>query len=601
MAHAKQAGPENTATNASMPLHAPKPHVVALTLKSRTFIFLTLSLIASVVGVFLMSAAQDRIGQASNQVREVLLPAGRLIEDAKSEIDLQIQELGLLSASSPQHMPVGPQNLGLLRLGPAVKTLMSLHSSPMMPQVLKPLFDPWAKTANEYQSQVMGFHDISESIPRLKELAQKTQLLHRAIDREFTMQLLELGATSREYGMIWSSAFLLTALLAAIYMILVWRWMSPLDRMRRWLQEASMNTRAEATFVPPPSFMGTGVLSAPAEIQRFNEALRFHVRKFQSQSLELETRSSRIQETEKAMGTLFSALQYLMRNNAELLDELIKKERLASMSEMAARLAHEIRNPLNSLNLKLELLREDLSDGVQRAQLDKVLVEIDRLDALTESHLRTTRAQLSGIQLGGAQLGGAHAAATPVPEAMSPVAPRCNVCEITESTLETLRPELESAGIAVECSLQAPEGLEARVPGSVLKAALMNLLKNAKEAVLEIKAHRLIRVRVENESFSGQPSTWSLTVLDSGCGFPAEFLKHPIQSFRTTKAHGSGLGLATTEKMLQAFGARIEIRDAESPFRTAVRLTGSSFVEKSPRSDLSLDSPNAPDKERLSS
>ena len=312
--------------------------------------------------------------------------------------------------------------------------------------------------------------------------------------------------------------------------------------------------------------MGSGLLAPPFEIQSLVEALRFHVEKFKDQSSELVRRSDRIQETERAMGTLFSGLQYLVRHNEALLEELIKKEKLASMSEMAAQLAHEIRNPLNSLNLKLELLREEL-EPIHQEQLDKVLGEIDRLDALTESHLRTTRTRL--------QQGSRN---SELQDALKP----SKLLHLVTESIETLRPEIEAAGIEIEFSFTADApSPEVLIPGNVVKASLVNLLKNSKEA-LDDSATNPRRIRIDLKS---ENASWALWVSDTGCGFPQDFLGSPIESFRTTKSSGSGLGLSTTEQMLKAFDVEVQI---ESPSRS---LDGfATTVKLSPRLALDLDS-----------
>ncbi len=502
----------------------------ALSFRGRTIIFLILLSFLSIPGLILWNITQDQLEEASTQIMEVLNPASRMIEQAKSEINLQIQELGLLSSLSPQSRSGAP-NFGQLRLSPTLRKLLEMEAGDEVPPSLRPLFKPWAESARSYQARSFRFESTEEALKALRDLREKTEVLHKALDRELSVQLLTLSKSSKNHLLLWSMAILFGLLSMAAFIYFVWAWMKPLELLEKNLSE----TRP----LPPRSIRGTGPFSAPREIQAVVEAFRSFLLKFQSQEVELKNRQEDLSEKERAAGVLFSALAHLTRHNEQLTTELIKKEKLASMGEMAASLAHEIRNPLNSMNLKLELLRDELTLD-QQGVLDKILSEIDRLDALTESHLRTTRAHLQGSK----ELG---------------------LSAVVRDTLEMMRLELEKESIGLEWVPPAKE-IFVKVPDNILRAALINFIKNSREALHGVKEPKIF------VGLRGDEKSWELLILDNGCGFPDEFLRGPIESFKTTKREGSGLGLVTAQKMLGAFFVDLQIFRADPPYSAGLKV-----------------------------
>jgi signal transduction histidine kinase len=540
--------------------------VRAYSLNSRIFIFLILLILLSSSGIALMLRSQDGLSLASAQIREVLLPTSRILEQAQTELDLQIQELRLLTtlrrstnaeAQEAGAVPPGRQDSRLLGLSPSVRALLNMQSTPLFPQVLAPLIEPWAQSARAYQERSESLPSLEAAVRDLQELREKTRILQRAVQREFSVQLLSLSNSAHSNLVLWAVALVLQTAAALVFVLLVWRWMSPLERIRVWLED-SFSSRRLLDTAPPRSVAGSGLLSPPAEVQGLVEAFRGLVGRFREQAHELDARSAKTLEDARAIALLFAGLHQMTRHNQELLGELIKREKLASMSEMAAQLAHEIRNPLNSLNLKLELLRDELP-AEQQARVDAVLGEIDRLDALTESHLRTTRQRV---------------AAAEAFEAEHPA----SVLESTAATLEIFRDEAAARGIALG-EARGPE-ISSTLPANVLKAVLVNLLKNALEAHDGAPVGER-RVLVETEIHSG--GEWSLHVLDTGRGFPVEEGRFRVESFRTTKPEGSGLGLATSKSMLEAYGARLEIQPGPAGWSTRVSLRApASTLAKAP-------------------
>jgi len=530
-------------------------------LKTRTLILSSILLLLSAFGLFLLNQSQDKILTASKEIRQVLIPASRLFEEAKGELDLQSQELLLMNSSQSQS-ELSEQSLGLLRLGPAVKSLLQLYQSPVLPASLRPLMEPWIKGIEDYQMQYSKLTTVSQGILKLKSLRQKTHLLHRALERELSLQLLKLSESANQISNYWSAALLCACFATLIFLMLLWKWMAPLENMKEWLK-VYRNIDGENSFLnapPPPSVLGRGPLAPPAEVQELVDALRFHLAHFKNLAKDLKKKSEENRETERSITTLFTGFQYLLRHNQDLLSELIKKEKLASMGEMAAQLAHEIRNPLNSLNLKLELLREDLQ-GKDREKIDRVLGEIDRLNALTESQLQVAKYKPHNS------------------EALH----QATLKECLDDVLDLFQTLAHSKNI--QLSTDTLENLDFSfhpLPPTVLKSCLVNVIKNAIESFETTSVQKKeIKIKVSLTIISSQNQELSISILDNGAGFSPEWLTHPFKIFQSAKSSGTGLGLNTCVKMLEPYQFKLVInQDLEEKFATSVSLKGPIVIEK---------------------
>jgi len=501
-------------------------------LRSRTVIFLVAIFAAVCTGALIFNTLQDRLTRISEGMRLSLTPTRRIVEQAVSELDLQIHDLEALQAA--KSLPPG-----FARPGPAIRTLEGLHASTYFPHFLKNSHDYWLEALSAYRNHAELSPPPSDLLREATELRRKTLLLSRAVDREMNVQLLSLTETIRKYSILWNMALAVLFVAMFVFVLLLWRWLLPLQRLQHWFAQHSSGT----DFIPPQPAVGSGITAPPVEIQELSKSVSSFLHTFVNQAKELSGREEKLKDIEASMNTLFAALQHLLRHNEELFEELLKKEKLASMSEMAAQLAHEIRNPLNSMNLKLEMLREDLKSPEDIKVLDTVLHEIDRLDALTESHLRSTKAHL--LQKVGDD--------------------SSSLLSGLEDTLKFLEAEIQSRGIQIE--LQVSDEKIA-IPENVLRAVLVNLLKNSWEA-MENADHWKILIRSRHTD-----SRFDLEIYDTGSGLPDELLGQSPRSFFTTKKEGSGLGLVTSLKMLSSYGATLNFQQAKNPYSSLVKITG---------------------------
>jgi signal transduction histidine kinase/HAMP domain-containing protein len=204
---------------------------------------------------------------------------------------------------------------------------------------------------------------------------------------------------------------------------------------------------------------------------------------------------------------------------------LIQSERLAAIGRMAAHVTHEVRNPLSSIGLNVEMLEEELGarSGEARELLSAIHREIEHLTSVTEEYLRLAR--LPNPQL--------------EPEELGPIA---------ESTASFLRPELASC--AVDLDVEVAEGLPmVALDEAQIRQVLINLLKNAREAMPE-GGRVSLSVAAEHDGVV-------VRITDEGQGMDPKTRERIFDLFYTTKKLGSGLGLPLSQQIVLAHGGVI--------------------------------------------
>jgi two-component system, NtrC family, sensor histidine kinase PilS len=208
-----------------------------------------------------------------------------------------------------------------------------------------------------------------------------------------------------------------------------------------------------------------------------------------------------------------------------------RTERLADLGRLAAGLAHELRNPLASMSGSLELLRANASlVDEDRRLMDIVLREAERLGHLVTDFLSFAR---------------------PAP----PRALAVDLAEIAEDTLRVFVHDRLAAGVDVERAL---EPARAACDPDQLRQVLWNLLANAAQACGEAAApRRTIRVSSGREGGAA-----FLEVADDGPGIAEAELARIFLPFHTTKPEGTGLGLATVHRIVDAHGGTVAVDSA---------------------------------------
>lgn len=208
---------------------------------------------------------------------------------------------------------------------------------------------------------------------------------------------------------------------------------------------------------------------------------------------------------------------------------LAQAEKLAAIGETAARIAHDIRNPVTAArSLAQQLAREPAAPF--REELGVILEELDRVERQVADLLQFARRDDLRFE-------------------------RVDLGALAQATLAQLRPRLEAAGVMVALDL-AP-GIEARADRERLRQVIVNLVENAADA-LAGTPRRELSVEV-----AGANGSASLRVSDTGSGVPAEALTHLFEPFFSLKPHGTGLGLAIAKRTVDAHGGTIAASQRE--------------------------------------
>ncbi len=227
----------------------------------------------------------------------------------------------------------------------------------------------------------------------------------------------------------------------------------------------------------------------------------------------------------------YAAIWLLLRRSRQLEHQAAEAERLAYIGTLASGLAHEIRNPLNSLNLNMQMLEEEIQEHGASVPTGKRLLsitrsEISRLERLVTDFL---------------------AYAKPRPLEMEEVP----VVWLLERVPEVLAGEIQKRRARVEVEDQSG-GAHVKVDRAQISQLLLNLAQNALNASEEAGRTPLLRLVASRQG----PSAL-LTVEDNGAGIPPEEQPRIFDLFYSTRKGGTGLGLAIVDRIARAHGGRI--------------------------------------------
>ena len=238
---------------------------------------------------------------------------------------------------------------------------------------------------------------------------------------------------------------------------------------------------------------------------------------------------------------------YIIRNitkSEELSSKLINSERLASIGEMAARITHEIRNPLNTIKMNSDYLLENIgkTDPEEKKQLLSLVVkEVERLEQITNEYMGKVNYNRSGSNDSGVSL-------------------PADLVEFLSFHL----PELKKRNI--ELTVGKSEPVQISISISSFKEIMLNLLKNAWE---ELENGGKIAVNVGRNGSSAV-----ISVEDSGRGIPQSERETIFKNFYTKKPGGTGIGLSHSRKLATEAGGKLYVGDSA--------LGGAAFILEIP-------------------
>ncbi|MDP2853664.1 MAG: ATP-binding protein [Smithellaceae bacterium] len=247
----------------------------------------------------------------------------------------------------------------------------------------------------------------------------------------------------------------------------------------------------------------------------------------------------RREQLEKTAAGLEESYRTLQQQSALIIsieEQLRRAERLSVLGELAAVLAHEIRNPLGSICGTAEILKDDYQPGDKKFEfLEILLKESDRLNRVVEDFLRLSRPQPLSMKL-------------------------CNISKELRSVVLLVQAEAQDKGLHVE--LKAEEVLELMGDRDKLHQAFLNVILNGIQSMaggdtLTIEARW-------GGNLNQEHSEIQIVFRDTGAGIPENLRRNIFEPFFTTKTDGTGLGLAITKKIIDAHRGRIEVA-ANSP------------------------------------
>lgn len=244
-------------------------------------------------------------------------------------------------------------------------------------------------------------------------------------------------------------------------------------------------------------------------------------------------------------------------------EETLESERLNSLTLLAAGVAHEIGNPLNSLDIHLQLLgrklrKLPLNDRKPlEANLATARGEIQRLDSILKQFLHAVRPT-------------------------TPHRERYDLHRLLHDTLKLLEPELVARKVGVELDFASSMPLALIDPGQ-FQQVFYNLIRNSYQAIACEKGYITLRTR-----FNDFETT--ITIQDNGTGISPEHMGAIFEPYRTTKPSGSGLGLVIVRRIIREHGGQIAIESEENQgtririhlphAERAVRLLGPPVVDQ---------------------
>jgi signal transduction histidine kinase len=240
--------------------------------------------------------------------------------------------------------------------------------------------------------------------------------------------------------------------------------------------------------------------------------------------------------------------------NAQLFDELTTAraelalaERLKAIGQVAAFVAHEIKNPLGSIRIWSDALEEKWMEPEFRARfLEIVPREVARLDKAVQQILD-------------------YARPTPL------IKVRLDLAKLMESVLRLYDPQIRQKRIQVSRDFQ-PGVPGVLADGERIREALVNLLRNSLDAMAR-RPTKELKVTVASLS----QTEVGVTIEDTGAGIPETEIKRIFEPFRTSKESGSGIGLALCQKVVREHGGHITAENIPSGgarFRVSLPITG---------------------------
>ena len=258
-------------------------------------------------------------------------------------------------------------------------------------------------------------------------------------------------------------------------------------------------------------------------IDRLETVLR--IRKIELNNKELRQERERLlREIEEWNRELERRVAEKSRELEQAHAEIVQGEKLVALGHLSAGMAHEIRNPLNTISLFMQLLKNGLEPGSEPVSyVDKALKEVDRIDDILINLLASSKRPRFEL----------HMQSLP---------------EIIDQVLEGFAEQIRAYGVTLNKNFATvPPPILA--DGKELEQVFNNILANA---LYEMQQGGTLdfELRHDNQAIY-------VTISDTGAGIPEEHLHHIFDPFYTTKSKGTGCGLSVVLRIVKTYGGRI--------------------------------------------
>lgn len=230
-----------------------------------------------------------------------------------------------------------------------------------------------------------------------------------------------------------------------------------------------------------------------------------------------------LERTKRFNEVLEEKIEEATKDIKEMQNELIKSERLATIGEVAAKIAHEIKNPLSGISIALELMKNKTPDDDQRQKVAEILSEVSRLDRIIKDMLHIAK---------------------PLELYLRTISPN----EIVEKAIALVSPKADERRIKIDKNLNCGDSF--CLDPEKIEQVLINLLLNGIDSINGTGG----KITVETETLKNE---LYIKVSDSGCGFPEVEIEKLFQPFYSTKRTGTGLGLAISKRIVESHSGRI--------------------------------------------
>jgi signal transduction histidine kinase len=437
---------------------------------------------------------------------KLLADSQQLCTAASEELKLQYQERAAYAGDPLKNLPRNMQEISLMGISTTVlKSYKSIKGGMYLPETGKIIGYAYPTAASGPESELTEVErDFIQSLARRTSGNDAIVTQSEWFDRD-----LIVGAAARSGGII----------LWTMRRIPVLRY--PLMGTQRWWLSALVFS----------TILGVGgIITIWYMLHSGVAGIRHGLRHLEDDF------SYRLPTIRGDLGQVAQAINRMAERRAACEEKLRQQDRLAALGKVVAGVAHEVRNPLNSIKLTLQLLDRRLKKGVSASnEVEDCLQEIDRLDMIVGKLLSFGRPAIANRHV----------------QAIEP---------LIHQAVKMVHEPMQQKSVQIMVH-DVEKRLSADVDGPQIIQVLINLLLNAIEAS---PASGTVRLTAENLG----PNI-CIRVADEGARIPDAVRQHVFDAYYTTKPNGSGLGLAVSREIVVNHGGALEFESED---------TGTTFI-----------------------